>query len=308
MLTAETVSLRRAAFRALKSLPGPRALVLFDFGYGTGRVTNEFALDFPRCFGDFGRDLHVVAYDVSAVGLDKAARKFIKEYDFDELDPLSFDMTAEAGYVAGSVRRIFDSATVTVTFVHGSEGDDSGFVGGLVRSVNGGGTVSMTTSWYSALAHIPGQSRRAAFFEMLAAVTDPGGELMVAPSVLGDLVDLQKQWRERRLEDDVAGLPIEVGGDVIYETELAQSNFWHVFGPDLWQLLQENANLGQTAWLEAIRLPDEEFRSRAEEQANFRRTRAFNRRIGRRPWREDDFREVHTAVAIRSGSPDAAVS
>jgi hypothetical protein len=307
VLTTESVSLRRAAFRALKSLPGSGALVLFDFGYGTGRVTNEFALDFPRCYGDFGRDLHVIAYDVSAVGLRKAALRFLKDYDFDEVSPLSFEMEAGQGYVAASLRRMFDSSTVTVTFVHGSESDENDAVRDLVLSVNGDRRVSITTSWYSALSHIPGQKRRAAFFEMLAEVTDPRGELMVAPSVLGDLVDLQKHWRTRRLEGDVAGLPIEVDGDVIYETELSQSNFWHVFGLDLWELLQENVKPDQTAWLEAIRLPDEEFQSRAEEQANFRRTRAFNRRMGRRPWQEDDFREVHTAVAIRSGSPDAEV-
>src|SRR3982750_1225889 len=77
VLTTESVSLRRAAFRALKSLPGSGALVLFDFGYGTGRVTNEFALDYSACFGDFGRDLHVIAYDVSSVGLRKAELKFV---------------------------------------------------------------------------------------------------------------------------------------------------------------------------------------------------------------------------------------
>jgi hypothetical protein len=96
--------------------------------------------------------------------------------------------------------------------------------------------------------------------------------------------------------------PIEIEGDVIYQTELSQENFWHVFGTDLWELLERNLGPGQTGWLEAIRLPGEEFRSREEEQANYRGTQEFNRRVGRRPWTAAEYRSVHTAAAVRTGS------
>jgi hypothetical protein len=302
VLTAETVALRTAVHRAAESIPGSSVISLFDFGYGTGRVTNDFAVKFSRLFGDLDRDLHVIAYDVSAVGLRKAARWLTKDHGFDVFQDLTFDMVADHGYVAGSTRRMFDNTTVTVTFIHGSQQEDCESVRDLILKANGGSPVSLTTSWYSALAHIPGKATRAAFFRMLSEVTDPRGELLVAPSVSGDLVELQEYWKEKRLAGDIAGYPIEVDGDVIYRTELSQENFWHVFGPDLWELLAASLRPGQRAWLEAIRLPGEEFRSRQEEQANYRRTRAFNRRMADRLWTAEDFREVHTAIAIRSGS------
>lgn len=305
VLTTEADALRSAALRAADSVGDAVTLAIFDFGYGTGRVTNEFALAFPADLGGRGLDLHVIAYDVSAAGLNKAALKLTKDHGFGIRRDLGFDTTADRGYVAGSIQRMIENATVTITFVHGNEAEDSNAVRDLIRRVQGGAGVSLTTSWYSALSHIPGSAARASFFRMLSDVTDPRGELLVAPSVSGDLVDLQEYWRKRRLADDVAGYPIEADGDVIYETELSQSNFWHVFGEDLWELLAANVEPDQTAWLEAIRLPGDEFESAAEEQANCRHTRAFNRRMGRRRWQPEDYRQVHTAVAIRSGSPAA---
>jgi SAM-dependent methyltransferase len=305
VLTAEAITLRSAAQRAVDSIPGLGALTVFDFGYGTGRVTNEFALEFPANFSDRDLDLHVIAYDVSSVGLSKAAYRLVKDHGFDVHRDLGFDPAAERGYVAGSVRRIADGATVTMTFVHGNETEGSGAVGDLALRVNGGDRISLTTSWYSALSHIPGSAARAAFFRMLSEVTDPRGELIVAPSVSGDLIDLQEYWRRRRLTDDVVGHPIEADGDVIYETELSQRNFWHVFGDDLWEMLTANAGPEQRVWLEAIRLPADEFQSVEEEQLNYSLAQAFNRRIGHRRWGPDDYRQVHTAAAIRSGAPNA---
>ena len=303
VLTAEAVALRSAARRAVASLQEPATLSLFDFGYGTGRVTNDFAVDFPRQFGQSGHNLHIIAYDVSAVGLRKAALWLTKGHGFDIYRELDFDMAADHGYVAGSARQMIEGTTVTVDFVHGSEDEDSSAVRRLILDVNGDNPVSLTTSWYSALSHIPGCARRAEFFRMLSMVTDTRGELLVAPSVSGDLVELQEHWRKKRWAGYIGDYPIEVDGDVIYQTELSQWNFWHVFGVDLWELLQQNIVPGQRGWLEAIRLPGDEFQSREAEQVNYRRTQAFNRRVGDRCWRQEDYREVHTAVAIRSGSP-----
>jgi hypothetical protein len=287
----------------MKSRSESAELVLFDFGYGTGRVTNEFAVEFPQFSGDLGHRLHVIAYDVSAVGLRTAALSLTKRHGFDVYRDLNFNPAADHGYVAGSVRRMTGDTTVVVTFVHGNEREDGDSVRDLILKANDNRRVTVTTSWYSALSHIPGTVARAAFFRMFSEVTEPDGEILVAPSVSGDLVELQEHWRNRRLAGTIVGHPIEVDGDVIYQTELAQDNFWHVFGADLWELLEANVGPGQRAWLEAIRLPGEEFQSTEEEQVNYRRTQEFNRRVGRRRWTAEDYRDVHTAVAIRSGSP-----
>jgi hypothetical protein len=42
VLTAEAEALRQAARRVLDRICDLRELSLFDFGYGTGRVTNQF--------------------------------------------------------------------------------------------------------------------------------------------------------------------------------------------------------------------------------------------------------------------------
>jgi hypothetical protein len=303
VLTAEMEVLNRAVHRAMASLPPERDLLtLLDFGYGTGRVTNDFAHSFVESFGSYRRSLHVVAYDVSAVGLKKAIHSLIKDRNFDEIELPQFDQDAAIGYIAGSVRRISDGLTVTVTFVHGSEGDDSMAMTKLLTRANSGQPFTMTTSWYSGLAHIPTADRRAAFFGALNRLTDPNGELLIAASVLGDLVALQSEWNERLRHGDVGHWPIELPGDVVYETELQQKNFYHVFGTDFGDLLEENRTSPQQAWREAVRFPDPEFQSKAEELENYRKVLEFNLKIRRRAWRTEDYQRVHTAVAIRSGS------
>ncbi|BBH70613.1 hypothetical protein ACTI_72980 [Actinoplanes sp. OR16] len=302
VLTAERNVLRRAADRVLTWLPESEPITLLDFACGTGRVTNEFAGTFHSHRGG----LRLVAYDVSAVGLEKAAHSLIKDFGFDVAETLRFDHAAGSGYPAGSMRRISDGITVEVLFVHGSEADDAETAGKILREANLGRAFAVTTSWYSGLAHIPTADRRGSFFTMLNDVTDPRGELLVASSVSGDLVDLQAEWEDRRRRGDIGGWPIEMQGDVVYQTELMQENFCHVFGADLAALLEANREPSQSAWLEAVRMPDPEFSSEREERDNFRRVVAFNETVRHRSWRPEDYREVHTAVAIRSGLPRTA--
>ncbi|WP_045741286.1 hypothetical protein [Actinoplanes sp. NBRC 101535] len=324
VLTAESSALHQAVRRASEMLPPGAPLTLFDFGSGTGRVTNEFVARFAVDCADMRRDLHVVAYDVAANGLRKAARNLIHDEGFTVVDKLSWDNDAPGGYRVGTVARpavgegpaagvaggpargggpAVGGPAVSVTFVHGAEGDAAPDVGLLVRAANEGRPFGVTTSWYSAVSHIPTAARRAEFLRMLCDVTDPRGEVLVAPSVSGDLVELQAEWAGRLAAGTVGAHPIEQPGDVIYETELGQQNFYHVFGSDLADLLEECRRPGQRAWLEAVRMPDEEFTCVAEEQDNYRRAREFNARIGRRRWRPEDFRQVHTALAVLSGHP-----
>jgi SAM-dependent methyltransferase len=306
VLTAESVALREAVGRALESLSERNVLSVLDFAYGTGRVTNEFAVAYPTGSVEGCHDLRVVAYDVSAVGLKKAATALVKLHGFDVDAPFTFEPDAAEVYVAGSVARLTKGVTVTVVFVHGSEDASPDVVRKVLTAANDDESFAVTTSWYSGIAHIPTAARREEFFRMLGEVTDARGELLVAPSVSGDLVELQAQWLERLKTGDIGDHPIERAGDVIYETELGQQNFYHVFGPDLFDLLQATCGPGQRCWLEAVRMPDEEFSSRAAEADNFRRVRDFNARLGRQPWQPEDYRQVHTALAVRSGHPGDA--
>jgi len=308
VLTAEATVLRQAMRRALESMPAAGPVTVLDFAFGTGRVTNDLANRFPDEFRSAGRGLRIVAYDVSSVGLAKAAWSLVKQYDFSETDTLGFNAAAESGYIAGAVGRLHEGVTVEVLFVHGSEADDATSVEAIVRKANRGQPFSVTTSWYSGLSHIPTAARRASFFAMLNAVTDPRGELLVAPSVSGDLVELQAEWADRLRRGETGGHPIEQPGDVIYETELSQQNFYHIFGTDLAELLEAHREPGQQTWLEAIRMPGPEFRSAEEELDNHRRVVEFNDQMRHQPWQPEDYCLVHTAVAIRSGHRRAAGS
>lgn len=293
VLTAERTALRRAVTRALTANPSIAEVSLLDFGYGTGRVTNEFALEFA------GRDLRVIAYDVSLVGLRKAAAKLLDQAGFVEVEPLAWHEEKESGYIAGSIRR----EAVTFVFVHGRESDPPAFVRDLIADANGHRQCLLTTSWYSGLSHVPGRSAREALFRALAELTLDRGELLVATSVTGDLAEHQRYWARRLRAGNVNGYPIERPGDVLYRTELGQLNFCHVFGSDLADLLDSVCGEGQRGWLEAIRLPGPEFASADEEAANYLGVQRFNERKAHHPWTPEDYERVHTAAAIRSPDP-----
>jgi hypothetical protein len=297
--------LRRAVDRAIATTAGDRTpITLFDFGFGTGRVTNEFVAGFTERYGHHGRGLRVIAYDISAVGLRKAEEELKWRHQFEAPSEIKWDDEASTGYVAGSLERDVRGTKLNVVFVHGNEAESPANISRLVRAANNGPAL-ITTSWYSGLGHIPGRDRRTDFVRMLDRVTDLRGELLIAPSVSGDLVEAQAEWAEKLRSGDVGDYPIEVPGDVMYETELQDLNFWHVFSTDLEELIRRVCRRRQRAWIEALRMPGPEFRSLADEQENYRQTQLFNLSKRRRPWRHSDYRRVHTAVAVRSGSPRA---
>jgi hypothetical protein len=72
VLRAEREALAAALRRAVTSNQDAQTISLFDFGYGTGRVTNELILDYAHRNAEFPKDLRIVAYDVSSAGLRKA--------------------------------------------------------------------------------------------------------------------------------------------------------------------------------------------------------------------------------------------
>ena len=300
VLTAEWEALNDALDRALKSNPDAETVSLFDFGYGTGRVTNKLIEDYAYRYAS-QKDLRVVAYDVSSVGLKKAQEALLLT-GFTPAVPAEWMPQRTAGYIAGSVYKEQAGVTITVVFVHGYEGESPEIMRQLATEANDGDRCLLTTSWYSGLGHVPSHDLRREYFHQLNELTSPRGEIVLSMSSTGDLTELQPEWSEKLASGTVGDFPVQVPGDVVYVTELGQSNFYHVFGVELNDYMRAITGEGQHWWLEGIRCPDEEFQSRDDERANYRRVcEANNRKRARNgDWTEDDFREFHSIAAFRS--------
>lgn len=300
VLTAERELLEQAVIRAVAANPtGP--VTVLDFGHGSGRVVDTLVSSWQEGLGAGGRALHLIAYDVSFVGLEKSAQCFSADAGLKGLDSLRWNPDSELGYVAGDLAS--EDGTVRVRYVHGNENESPEAVERLLLGATAGdGPYLVTTSWYSALGHIPGAARRKSFFDLLARLTDERGEFVVAVSALGDLEEAQEESRDALRRNNPDGLPIEVPGDVVYLTELNQLNFWHVFGTDLQDLLTAAPFSAGRGWLVPVRFPDEEFETHEAEAENYRRVRDFKVSKGDAPWVESDFRRLHTVAAVHSGT------
>jgi hypothetical protein len=299
VLTAECEALRHAMNRALSSNRTAQRINLFDFGYGTGRVTNEFIGSYVRRYAASGQDLRVVAYDVSSAGLAKAQEALCSEgFAGDGL--ISWTPDENTGYIAGRVSKRDADITITVVFVHGHEGEHPSVMRRLALMASDGKKYHLTTSWYSGLGHIPGEHLRREYFRQLGELTSHRGEMVMSMSATGDLAELQRESAERPANGTIAGFPIQAPGDLVYETELGQPNFFHVFGTDLNDHMRAITAWRQHWWVEGIRYPDEEFASREAELANYRRVLKANERRGDRLWDAADYQEFHTVAAFRS--------
>ena len=89
----------------------------------------------------------------------------------------------------------------------------------LALRASNGEKYLLTTSWYSGLGHIPGESLRREYFRQLGKLTFGRGEMVIAMSATGDLPELQREFSER-LASGNTDFPIQALGDVVYETEL----------------------------------------------------------------------------------------
>ncbi len=299
VLTAEWDALSEAMDRALKSNRTVRRVNLFDFGYGTGRVTNEFIESYVYNYAAAKKDLRVVAYDVSSAGLKKA-KEALCSSGFKPVGPMFWMPDRTAGYIAGRISRVEAGITITVVFVHGHEGKDPNVMRRLALRASGREKYLLTTSWYSGLGHIPGEGLRREYFHQLGRLTSRHGEMIISVSATGDLAELQPEFSERLANGITGGFPIQAPGDVVYETELGQSNFYHVFGTELNDHMRTITTPGQYWWVAGIRYPDEEFVCPEDEQANYRRVREANDSKRGRIWNVDDYRQFHTVAAFRS--------
>jgi hypothetical protein len=299
VLTAEREALRHAMDRALRSNRRVRRINLFDFGYGTGRVTNEFIGSYVSQYYASGKDLQVVAYDVSSVGLMKAKGALCSN-GFAVDGFMTWVPEDTVGYIAGRVSKREAGVTITVVFIHGHEDQHPSVMRRLALTASDGEKYLLTSSWYSGLGHIPGESLRREYFRQLSKLTSWRGEMIMSMSATGDLPELQREFSERLTSGTTNDFPIQAPGDVVYETELGQSNFCHVFGTDLNDHMRAITGWGQHWWVDGIRYPDEEFASREAEQANYRRVRQANNSKRNRTWDSADYREFHTVAAFRS--------
>lgn len=299
VLMAERAALDGAVDRALKSNPHVETISLFDFGYGTGRVTNELIERYFLQFGAWRKDLRVIAYDVSSTGLKKAHAALCAT-GFETVGQLAWAPESAVSYIAGSVYKEEAGAAITVVFVHACEYESPETMTQLALKTNNGQPFLLITSWYSGLGHVPHKGLRREYFCQLSKLAHPQGEIVLALSSTGDLVDEQREWSEKLAKGTVGNFPIEEMGDVVYQTELGQSNFYHVFGTELNDLMKSITSMDQHWWVEGIRCPDEEFASEEAERANYQRVREANERKRGRAWTADDYRQFHTVAVFRS--------
>ena len=300
VLTAEREALNGSLRRALVSHPNAATISLFDFSHGTGRVTNELITSYADRYAASRKNLLVVAYDVSSVGLRKS-QEDLHSAGFRPTEGLARKPENTSESIVGSVRREEAGVTVTVVFLHGSEDNPPQVMSQLAIAANHGDRYLITTSWYSGLGHIPGENLRRDYFRKLGDITCPRGEIVLTVSGTGDLPDEQTEWAAKLATGATADFPIETLGDVIYYTELKQPNFYHVFSTDLNEHMKAITNSNQYWWVEGIRCPDEEFESHEAEQANYERVREKNMSKRVRRWDANDYREFHSVAALRSG-------
>lgn len=298
VLTAEALAFAGAIGRARRAL-ATQELSLLDWGFGTGRVTLEMATRLPQALPDAFESLHVVGYDVASEGLRKSADTLLRLGFRPSGSPLRWSPDDEEPYVCGSLRAVFAGRTVTVTLVHGCETASREAMVETLLGANAGLPFAVTTSWYSGLGHLPTQAARSVELRALDELTDESGELVIAVSATGDRVEHDRV--------EVPGVEFAGDSDLLYRTELGQLNFWHVFGTDLIEHLDDlvDREKGQTGWIEAIRFPGDEFGSREEEEDNYAEVRRTNEQLGSSAWTPEDFARCHTVAALRSRASSA---
>ena len=183
VLTTERVALSNAIGRALASHPHARRISIFDFGYGTGRVTNDWIEHHARKQLP-SQDLRVVAYDVSSVGLQRAYDK-LRSVGYESAGLPAWEPKAARGYIAGAVSKREAGLSTTIVFVHGSEDEPPSVMRDLALAANDEDPYLVVTSWYSGLGHIPGDSLRREHFRQLSELTSPLGEIILCLSRQG---------------------------------------------------------------------------------------------------------------------------
>jgi hypothetical protein len=298
VLTAERIAMRNAVGRVVTSHPDAVQMSVFDFGYGTGRLINDW-IESPARTQLPSHDLRVVAYDVSSVGLQRAHGKLCSA-GYQPAGAARWEPEAARGYIAGAVSKREAGLSTTVVFVHGCEDESPAAMRDLALAANDGEPYLLTTSWYSGLGHVPGDSLRREYFRRLGELTSPLGEIILCLSSTGDLAEIQPEWSERLATGNTDGFPVERPGDLVYRTELEQRNFFHVFSTELNDYMEAITTAEQHWWIEGIRYPGEEFESREDEQSNYSDVQKANQLKHGRVWDADDYREFHTVAAFRS--------
>ncbi|MET8798036.1 GNAT family N-acetyltransferase [Nocardia sp. NPDC004568] len=301
VLTAELSALSGAVDRATASDPHAEMISLLDFGYGMGRVTVDFALNHSSLSGE-RKPLLILAYDVSGVGLAKSAALLRDRHGF--AGWVSVQSEPVSGYVMGELGRRVGGVDIVFRFVHGHENDSVEAVQQLILRANNGKKVTVTSSWGGSVGRTPGIRARARLFEALGSLTDPRGEMVIAVSSAGAMVDEARYWYAKLRKNDVDGYPIEEFGDVVYDTEIpGVVDFCHLFDSDLPQYMKiAQSRQNQRVWVEGIRHAGPEPDTAASEQEDHRKVTELNSAKTDGLWDYDDYVKFHTVVVFRSGT------
>ena len=142
------------------------------------------------------KNLLVVAYDVSSVGLKKS-QEDLRSAGFRPTERRVWEPEGTSKYIVGSVHKEEAGVSITVIFLHGSEDNPPQAMSQLAMAANCGERYLITTSWYSGLGHIPGEALRRDYFCQLDEITCPDGEIVLTVSGTGDLPELQEKWADK---------------------------------------------------------------------------------------------------------------
>lgn len=255
VLEGEWSALTEAVARAALAHSSADFVTLLDFGYGTGRVSQDFALAYPFLFPATRQGLKVLAYDVSGEGLRQSALKLERDEGFEKVGPFRWGDARSGGYVAGEMIKRVNGVDIAFCFVHGNEADPPGVVKELLLGANGGRPLMVTSSWFGSVGHIPGREQREAWFSMFGEVTSAAGEVAISVSTPHDRPPGAVSWEDAFERGDLAEQPLlRDPGDVVYVAENGWPNYYHLFEPvevlDLMSLTAPTALPNQRLWVE----------------------------------------------------------
>ena len=148
---------------------------MLDFGCGDGRmfpVIERLANQHPD------RQIELIAYDISAVGLEESIRYLETSGYYTDKKPAKLRLDTQISYLVG----FWKKDNLTVKIIHGNKNDDLEHIKFLIRQ-----PVHVTFSIFTVLGHVAKRDNRQAAIRMLAGLMDKEGELIINVSTASSL-------------------------------------------------------------------------------------------------------------------------